>query len=207
MPTKNIVWEHWNSKESEDPISKMLDQEEDDEYEEDSYEDVEPQNNLVPFIDSRPMSVITPFGSYPVESKLKPSDRWDCWIGNTNFTITEEIALKIEAIEGISSLRIMDRYAFCVGIGKLFDIRDVRIAIEDILYEDENLLEREDVKRAIDDAKIKIGDKKFWSIYIDNTGDISWIGEDDVTEEYLAALDFFEQMKNKNGGLILNSGE
>ncbi len=206
MSIKKIAWEHWNSKESEDFLDEDFDQDDGTE-EDDLYKDREPQNNLMPFIDSGPTSVVTPFGQYPIYSKLKPSDRWDCWIANTNFTITNDISLKIESIEGVSALRIMDRYSFCIGVGKLFDIRYVRIAIEDALCEDESLLEREDVQRGINEAKIKIGDKKFWSIYVDVTGDISWIGEDDVTEEYLTALDFFEQMKNKNGGLILNSGE
>lgn len=208
MNKKQIVWEHWNSKEVEDPIDKLIESHDDEDNEEESSYKDDSMNQFMPqFFDSNSTPIITPFGQYPSNSKLKPSDRWDCWIGNTNFTITEERALKIEKIEGIAALKILDRYSFCIGIAKLFDMRDVRLCIEDVLCEQQDPMDRQEVKDAIDEATTKIGDRKFWSIYVSNEGDVSWIAEDNITEEFLTALDFFEQTKAKYGGNILNSGE
>lgn len=205
MSKKIIAWEHWNSIEVEDPINSLTQENEEDD---ENIADYPDNMNVFPMIDSRPSFVVTPFGQYPLESKLKPSDRWDCWIGHTNFNITDEISLKIEKVEGVSALRVMDRYAFCVGIGKLFDIQTVRSEIEHLLcINDSSLLEKPEVKEAISQAKTLIGNKKFWSIYISSSGDVTWIGEDDETEEYLAAIEFFEQLKTKDGGFILNSEE
>lgn len=209
MSKKIIAWEHWNSKEIEDPITNIAEENPEDNIDDDtsSYED---NPNMLPamFMDTKPSFITTPFGQYPIDSKLKPSDRWDCWIGNTNFNITDEIALIIEKVEGVSALRVMDRYAFCIGIGKLFNIQSVRSDIESILcVSDSSLLESPEIKEAISQAKVLIGSKKFWSIYVSSNGNVTWIGEDNVTEEYLEALEYFEQLKTKDGGFILNSEE
>jgi len=204
MSKKTIAWEHWNSIEVEDPITNLA--EENIEEDSDDMSDYADSMNMLPMMDVRPNFVTTPFGQYPIDSKLKPSDRWDCWIGHTNFTITDEIALIIEEIEGVSSLRVMDRYSFCIGVGKLFNIQSVRADIENVLcINDSSLLERPEVKEAISQAKVLIGSKKFWSIYVSSSGDVTWIGEDDVTEEYLAAIEYFKQLKTKDGGFILSS--
>jgi hypothetical protein len=207
---KKIAWEHWNSQELEELIEDDVDafeEDEDDDYFKDK-EDSSLSSPVTQFLESRPAGIVTPFGVYPIESKLKPSDRWDCWIGNTNFTITTEIALKLESVDGVSALRIMDRYSFCIGVGKMFNIRDVRTNIEKAICESGDILEREDVKNAITTLmNDSIGDKKFWSIYVSEDGDISWVADNDKTEEYVAALELFEQSKQSNGGKILNSGE
>ena len=130
MSKKIIAWEHWNSIEIEDPITNLS--EENTEEESEDMSDYADNMNMFPIMDVKPNFVTTPFGQYPVNSKLKPSDRWDCWIGHTNFTITDEIALTIERIDGVSALRIIDRYSFCIGIGKLFDIQRVRSNIESV---------------------------------------------------------------------------
>jgi hypothetical protein len=208
MSKKIIAWEHWNSIEIEDPVTNLSEDKENEEDNNDDTYDYSDNLNMLPIMDTRPNFITTPFGQYPIESKLKPSDRWDCWIGHTNFTITDEIALIIEEVEGISALRIMDRYSFCIGVGKLFNIQSVRSDIENILcISDSSLLEKPEIKEAIGQAKILIGNKKFWSIYVSSNGDVTWIGEDDVTEEYLEAIEYFEQLKTKDGGFILSSEE
>jgi hypothetical protein len=54
----------------------------------------------------------------------------DCWIGHTNFSITEAISRSINSCEGVELLRINGRYTFTVGIGKCFDFKDVRKYID-----------------------------------------------------------------------------
>lgn len=126
-----VSWEHWNSKEIENPSYA------DEENEEESLDfmDIYQDNRIDPFsskIDSLEM-VHTPFGSVPKISKLKPSDRWDCWLGYTNRDITYSIEKKISKIPGVESLAIMGRYTFCVGVGKLFEFSSVRKEIENEL--------------------------------------------------------------------------
>lgn len=132
---KNIQWESWNVKEEEliihrnnqyaSILSSLQNNNSQDEY----YD--EDDNNVI-HIAVPPIG--TPFGSYHVHSVFKPSDNWDCWIGHTNFKITESI-LKIlnEEILGIEALSILGAYTFCIGVAKMFNASDVKQEIYDRL--------------------------------------------------------------------------
>ena len=58
---------------------------------------------------------------------------FDCWVGHTNFDITPSIKDKIEKTKGVEVLKIQSRYRFFVGVGKMFDFKQVRKNIEDEL--------------------------------------------------------------------------
>ena len=58
---------------------------------------------------------------------------FDCWMGHTNFDITNETKSILNSIEGIEVMRVCSRYRFFVGIGKMFDFKNVRHEIEKTL--------------------------------------------------------------------------
>jgi hypothetical protein len=55
---------------------------------------------------------------------------YDCWIGHTNFNLTEGIKSALNKIEGIEVLKICSRYRFFIGVGRMFDFADVRKTVE-----------------------------------------------------------------------------
>ena len=55
---------------------------------------------------------------------------YDCWIGHTNFNLTEGIKKTLNKIEGIEVLKICSRYRFFIGVGRMFDFSDVRKTVE-----------------------------------------------------------------------------
>jgi len=55
---------------------------------------------------------------------------FDCWIGHSNFDITETIKDELEETSGVEVLKIQSRYRFFIGVGKMFDFQDVRKEIE-----------------------------------------------------------------------------
>ena len=124
IKSKNkISWENWNTKEHEFLQEKNSNDSSikgkfgefivDDEDEVVSMGDFGLQGNI-----------ITPFGAFPISSMFKPSDRWDCWIAHTNFSITNGMANKInKEVDGVAALNILDKYTFCVGISKSFESR------------------------------------------------------------------------------------
>ena len=59
--------------------------------------------------------------------------RFDCWIGHTNFNITNSVKNKLNEVDGIEVLNIFSRYRFFIGIGKMFNFSDVRKDIEKII--------------------------------------------------------------------------
>lgn len=62
---------------------------------------------------------------------------FDCWMGHTNFDLTKEIKHSLDHVEGVEVLKICSRYRFFIGIGRMFDFKDVRKNIENILLKEE----------------------------------------------------------------------
>ena len=62
---------------------------------------------------------------------------FDCWMGHTNFDLTKEIKHSLDHVEGVEVLKICSRYRFFIGIGRMFDFKNVRKNIENILLKEE----------------------------------------------------------------------
>lgn len=75
--------------------------------------------------------------SIPVDDSMMESlaltANFDCWMGHTNFNLTTDIRDILNKVEGIEVLKICSRYRFFVGIGQMFDFKNVRRHIEDEL--------------------------------------------------------------------------
>jgi hypothetical protein len=61
---------------------------------------------------------------------------FDCWIGHTNFDITNLIKDKLNKVDGIELLKIYSRYRFLIGVGHMFNFKEVRKSIEKTLLEE-----------------------------------------------------------------------
>lgn len=68
--------------------------------------------------------------SEKVLNELSIASTFDCWVGHTNFDITNRIKDKLNTIQGIEMLKIFTRYRFFIGVGKMFNFKDVRNSIE-----------------------------------------------------------------------------
>jgi hypothetical protein len=70
----------------------------------------------------------------PITSKLIEDitllANFDCWMAHTNFDITNKIKDKLNKIPGVEVLKICSRYRFFIGIGQMFDFKDVRHCID-----------------------------------------------------------------------------
>jgi hypothetical protein len=58
---------------------------------------------------------------------------FECWVGHTNFDITPKVRNALDTIEGIELLKVCSRYRFFIGVGKMFDFKEVRNKIENNL--------------------------------------------------------------------------
>jgi hypothetical protein len=136
MKIKKVMWENWNEKEIELVEGTSLDNfvmpESEEEMENEQILS-SMTNSLSPILDMQPQVIHTPFGVVPSDSILKPSDRWQCWMGYTNFDLTHCLSDKMKVINGVEALRIMSRYTFCVGVGKMFNFTSVRKEIENAI--------------------------------------------------------------------------
>lgn len=80
--------------------------------------------------------IILPFSAKLLEDAAV-SSIFECWVGHTNFNITNEIKNKLDSTEGVELLKICSRYRFFIGIGQMFNFQDVRKNIEDNILKEE----------------------------------------------------------------------
>jgi hypothetical protein len=73
-------------------------------------------------------------GSVPISNELVQelslAINYDCWVGHANFDITPSVMSKLKRTEGVEALKIISRYRFFIGVGKMFDFAEVRNSIE-----------------------------------------------------------------------------
>jgi hypothetical protein len=107
-----------------------VDEDDDEEDDEDTY--IEESD------DDKNLKIISPL--LPITNQLIDDitmlSTFDCWIGHTNFDVTPTIKNILNKVPGVEVLKICSRYRFFIGIGKMFDFKDVRQYIEDSLLEE-----------------------------------------------------------------------
>ena len=130
---RKIGWQKYEDlieKQMSSPLLKTIIQQmivyeesEEDEENEEEFMDTYKQSNAagnIPFL--------------PVSKELMDDmamlSNFDCWIGHTNFDITKETKAMLNKTEGVELLKVLSRYRFFVGIGKMFDFKEVRKNIE-----------------------------------------------------------------------------
>lgn len=98
--------------------SNIIEDDEEDVYE-DEYEDMK-ERFIIP-VNERLME------------NISLATNFDCWMGHTNFNVTEEVKQKLSKTEGVEILKICSRYRFFIGVGRMFDFTEIRRTIEKTL--------------------------------------------------------------------------
>lgn len=205
--SRKIAWENWNVLEEESLNNDHhIDEEE---YIEQDEESIEGMTHLHPLMMLGMRNIETPIGVFNENSLLKPSSRWDCWIGHTNFDITKNILDAIEDTPGVEALKAMGRYSFFIGVARLFNIKDVRKEIETTLcsYTEEEILSDDDVFEAVEKVKCQLDKEKFWTIMVTADGSIEYVSSNEMNKSYLDNVNKLISLKNKLGGIILHSND
>jgi hypothetical protein len=77
-----------------------------------------------------PLMIRTPLGMFNPSESMSPNKMFDCWVLHTNFPITHREQMILDNIEGIEIIKIMTKYRVFIGIGKLFNLTNIRPKIE-----------------------------------------------------------------------------
>jgi len=136
MTTKQIKWQSFKDhldeilKKSKEISREIFNTDDDD----DDDDDVKEDDGPAPYEDNYKGMKIEEFGPRLILPKtisrdLSISVGHECWIGHTNFDITEDVAEILNKCEGIELLRVAGRYTFIIGLGKYFDFAYVRTGI------------------------------------------------------------------------------
>ena len=133
--SKKVSWEKWRDPFTDDehdfvvPESFDANHEDEDEVVKEINELLD--ENAIEVIHTPMKVVITQMGLIPIMEHSFPSKIFKFWTGHTNFDITPSVASKIENIPGVETLSIFTRYRFRIGIGKMFQDRDVMHKVQE----------------------------------------------------------------------------
>ena len=211
MTVKKIAWEKWEDSTEEASSQKMLAQlfsEQNPDAEEE--EDIDINEIYSGFMAELPTLVSSPVGVYKLHDRMSPTKQFDCWMGYTNFDITEETKNKIESIPGVELLVVLTRYRFFIGVAKLFKFRDVRVSIEQFLCnnEKENIVEDKKVQKEINTIKKSISENRHWAIFVFPNGEIDYVSSNEKNDdEFLEKLILYNEARVASGGLVIHSEE
>ena len=205
MTERKIAWEKWEDLPQSEPAHtnpfmgiESEDGEEDSEF------------DLAGFFERIPKLVHTPVGMYQVDDKMSPIRQFDCWLGHTNFDITDSVQNYIESTPGVEVLVILTRYRFFLGVGKLFSFRDVRVGIENSICSKE-LSDHDEVPvvgTEVEDIKLELSEYEHWAIFIFPNGEISHIGTNDLEDKkYKKTVLLYKNAKMLSGGTIIQSND
>ena len=64
---------------------------------------------------------------------IKLSSNFECWVGHTDFNITEDIKDELDTVRGVELSKIVTRYRFLIGVGRAFTFTEVRKNVESML--------------------------------------------------------------------------
>ena len=209
MTVKKIAWEKWEDNTEENSSQKMLSQLFS-EQNPDAEEDVDINDIYSGFMAELPTLVSSPVGVYKLHDRMSPTKQFDCWMGYTNFDITEETKNKIESVPGVELLVVLTRYRFFIGVAKLFKFRDVRVSIEQFLCnnEKENLVEDKKIQKEINTIKKSISKNEHWAIFVFPNGEIDYVSSNEKNDdEFLEKLILYNEARVASGGLVIHSEE
>lgn len=185
------------------------DDDEDDENEDDdsNYDD---DNDDPGFISLKlPKLLITPLGPYKLDDTLNPFRHFDFWMGSTNFNITQKVLKTLEKIDGVEKLKLIGRYTFIIGVGKLFDFRDVRVDIETQLCDEKELtiedLKNEEVKNILLTKYEKLAKNKYWALIILPNGKTDEITSEDLSDNFVETLALFKESRDNCNSILFCS--
>jgi hypothetical protein len=151
--------------------------------------------------------ISTPFGIWRVDDVMNPYKQFKLWMGHTNFTINKKIVNIIKKTPGVEVLSILTRYRFLIGVGELFNIRDVRISIEQTLNcikENVSEISNPKLKNEIDSLKEMLSSYKKWAIYVFPNGSIDFVTDSD-NKHFVETLNIYKKSVQYSAGILIEN--
>ncbi|NVM35822.1 MAG: hypothetical protein HWN81_09515 [Candidatus Lokiarchaeota archaeon] len=136
--TYDVYWQAWidayNNEEAEKVKEKYKEtiDELKEQYSEEEYTEEELIEN---FYEQPYKTIMTPFGILPLTEQSLASNHFKLWVGHCNFKLLENHIQIIENCKGVESIDILTPYRFRLGIGMMFEDRDIMNGVKKALID------------------------------------------------------------------------
>lgn len=171
------------------------------------YGEEKPSLNLENLLLSR--KVKTPFGIFDIDDPFSPYNMFECWIGHTNFKITDlDFKIIDTEISGIGCFTLISPYRFFIGVEKLFTFADIRKQIQQGLCTPEDKLGKIPTNNSTEslfanmESIFSITESEKWAVFVGNDGTIEMIKSAEFTSD-IEYQEMLKKMKNLTNGNII----
>jgi len=122
--TYDVYWHVWTDVYNNEEVEKVKNRymETVEELKEEEYSDEEFIEN---FYEQPYKTIMTPFGILPLTEQSLASNHFKLWVGHCNFKLLQSHYEIIENCRGVESIDILTPYRFRLGIGMMFEDREV----------------------------------------------------------------------------------
>ena len=198
---RKIVWASQHL-EIDSTTGSLENPEDDEDFDEEYFEDGE--NYMMSKMQTQKV-MSTPFGLWRIDDVMNPYKQFKLWMGHTNFTISVNVAKTIKNVPGVEVLSILTRYRFLVGVGELFDIRDVRVNIEKLLKCSGCDIDNAELKQKIEELKETLSEYDKWAIYVFPNGNIDFVTNEVGSKLFKEKLLLFQNAVDHSSGILIEN--
>jgi hypothetical protein len=181
-----------------------LDDDDEVDFDEDEDEDVKAIFMKIPKV------LNTPLGLYKIDDTLNPFRYFDFWMGSCNFNITPQILIDLEQTPGVEKLRILTRYSFLIGVGRMFDFRDVRTSIQEKLCANKTetiTIHNIETKTDLIKEYEHLIENRYWAALVLPNGKIETASSNELDEDFLCMIELFKESRDNCDSIIYCSNE
>jgi hypothetical protein len=109
-------------------------------------------------------------------------------------------------VPGVEVLQVITRYRFIVGVGELFDIRNVRTNIEELLgchQDEDDMISDEVILQRIHELRQQLAVYDQWAIYVFPNGEIDFATSEE--DNFGQQLNLYRQAVDHSNGVLIES--
>lgn len=141
-------------------------------------------------------------------------DDVEYWLGHCNFVITEDILNKLNHTKGVDVAKVLSKYRFVIGLGKLFNLTQVREEIDRTILEktkaqsELDRIDNQSVKNATETLVQKLSSQyKYWVVYVLPNGQIEHCESQEFDETFMNQFECFSISQQCSNGVLIHSNE
>ena len=140
-------------------------------------------------------------------------DDLEYWIANCNFPITKQIVDILDNINGIELLKVVSKHRFVIGLGKMFNLTEVRKDIDKMVcgktknQTELDRIENTKVQNKVDELRTTLKTYRHWAIYVLPNGTIDYCASNELDTEFLEKVECFSESQFYSNGVLIHSNE
>lgn len=155
-------------------------------------------------------------GPIPISPYADFNKMFQFWKATTNFDVDEDVEKAVEEVDGVESLDVLSRYSFRFSVGRLFDHKEVKRNIEEVLdavppkpgeINPDVIKLPPELRQKVELIEHSVkADHDHWAIFVLLNGEID-VAASNSKEGHDMHVDLYKRAQELAGGVIFTGGK